>query len=110
MSELLKMIHEQFLDYDKELKELEKEIINTLKTIKSNGIIITGIIYDNKNKIYLKKSRIKVPLYFYKILVLNKKNVLCWIGSNYDGAINKTNLKEINNLLIKYSNKISIKL
>ena len=31
MSELLKMIHEQFLDYDKELKELEKEIIRKYK-------------------------------------------------------------------------------
>ena len=31
MSELLKMIHEQFLEYDKELKELEKEIIRKYK-------------------------------------------------------------------------------
>jgi predicted DNA-binding ArsR family transcriptional regulator len=32
MGELLKMIHEQFLEYDKELKELEKEIIRKYKT------------------------------------------------------------------------------
>jgi len=31
MSELTKMIHEQFLEYDKELKELEKEIIRKYK-------------------------------------------------------------------------------
>ena len=30
-SELLKMIHEQFLEYDNELKELEKEIIRKYK-------------------------------------------------------------------------------
>lgn len=46
MSELLKMIHEQFLDYDKELKELEKEIVRKYKAgedyaddvIKANGL------------------------------------------------------------------------
>jgi len=32
MSELIKMIHEQFLEYDKELKELEKEIIRKYKS------------------------------------------------------------------------------
>ena len=31
MSELIKMIHEQFLEYDKELKKLEKEIIRKYK-------------------------------------------------------------------------------
>jgi predicted DNA-binding ArsR family transcriptional regulator len=31
MSELHKIIHEQFLEYDKELKELEKEIIRKYK-------------------------------------------------------------------------------
>lgn len=31
MSELQAMIHEQFLEYDKELKELEKEIIRKYK-------------------------------------------------------------------------------
>ena len=41
MSELLKMIHEQFLEYDKELKELEKEIIRKYKAGEDYAVDVT---------------------------------------------------------------------
>lgn len=88
--------------------KLEKSIIDTLKLLKSNGIIITGVIYDNNKKTYLGKSRIKIPIIYYKILIINKKTILCWSGSNVNGEITKTNLKTISELNSKNKNKVKI--
>jgi DNA/RNA endonuclease G (NUC1) len=87
---------------------LEKSIIDTLKLLKSNGIIITGVIYDNNKKTYLGKSRIKIPIIYYKILIINKKTIICWSGSNVNGEITKTNLKTISELNSKNKNKVKI--
>ena len=88
--------------------KLEKSIIDTLKLLKSNGIIITGVIYDNNKKTYLGKSRIKIPIIYYKILIINKKTIICWSGSNVNGEITKTNLKTISELNSKNKNKVKI--
>jgi len=41
MSELLKMIHEQFLEYSEQLKEVEKEIIRKYKAGKDYSADVT---------------------------------------------------------------------
>lgn len=76
-------------------KELEGQVENYLiKAKMDKAVIITGVLYDNKNKEYLGKGRIKIPLAYYKIVLVNNE-VLCWIGSNNNGVITKTTLKEI---------------
>lgn len=93
-------------------KGLEKSIVDSISKYKTNVVIITGVIYDNINKQYINKSRIKIPLNFFKILIIPKKHIYVWIGNNDSNNIPQlTNIKLIMQLSKKYKNnfKLSIK-
>ena len=87
--------------------KLEAKVVKTLTTDKTNAIIVTGVIYNNNKKIYLNKSRIKIPMAYYKIVV-TAKSTTCWMGSNINGEIITTDLKTILEVARKNGNKLSI--
>lgn len=78
--------------------KLEKDVENKIKESKSNSTIITGVIYNKDNTKTLPNSRIKIPNYFFKVLIIKKK-VYCWITTNDENyEIKETTLKELNKL------------
>lgn len=87
--------------------QLEKKVVKTLIKEKSDAIIVTGVIYDNNKKVYLYKSRIKIPMSFYKIIV-TKNKITCYIGSNINGEIVTTDLNTIIDICKKNKNTLSI--
>jgi DNA/RNA endonuclease G (NUC1) len=87
--------------------KLEAKVVKTLTLDKTNAIIVTGVIYNNNKKIYLNKSRIKIPMAYYKIVV-TAKSTTCWMGSNINGQIVTTDLKTILEVARKNGNKLSI--
>lgn len=95
-------------------KGLEKNILDTIgiyaKKDKKNSYIITGVIYNNTNPTYLANSRIKIPIYYYKILFVSDK-VYYWLGDNTPGAptpIRLTTNEELNKLF--KDNKMDLKI
>lgn len=92
--------------------QLEKSVEDSIAKYRSDATIITGVIYDNKNKMYLSKSRIKIPEVYYKILVIkNKKRPLTyvWIGSNVNGQVLKSSIPQLNEILRINSNRLEFK-
>ena len=87
--------------------KLEAKVVKTLTLGKTNAIIVTGVIYNNNKKIYLNKSRIKIPMAYYKIVV-TAKSTTCWMGSNINGEIITTDLKTILEVARKNGNKLNI--
>lgn len=87
--------------------QLEKNVEDSIAKYKSNATIITGVIYDSENKEYLGKSRIPIPLAYFKVLII-KKNTYAWIGSNNNGNIVKTTVKELNQIFV--INKMNIQI
>lgn len=95
-------------------KGLEKNILDTIgiyaKKDKKNSYIITGVIYNNANPNYLANSRIKIPIYYYKILFVSDK-AYYWLGDNTPGAANPIRLttnEELNKLFKE--NKMDLKI
>jgi DNA/RNA endonuclease G (NUC1) len=90
-------------------KELEMNIEDSINKHKKDAIIITGVIYNNNDKKYLPNSKIKIPIYYYKILIINKITYV-WLGVNADGkkncVIKQTTIKDLNKIFIK--NKMPI--
>ena len=80
-----------------------------LKSRKTGGIIITGVVYDTDKVPYLNKSRIKIPIMFYKVVILPNNEVFCWTGSNVNGEVIKTDFNTIVTLTKKNKIKIVIK-
>ena len=69
-------------------KRMELGVEDTILKYKTDVRIITGVVYDNNKKTYLSKSRIKIPLYFYKIISIeNKGTEYVWLGSNQNGNV-----------------------
>lgn len=92
--------------------QLEKSVEDSIAKYRSDATIITGVVYDNKNKMYLSKSRIKIPEVYYKILVIkNKKRPLTyvWIGSNVNGQVLKSSIPQLNEILRINSNRLEFK-
>lgn len=96
-------------------KQLEMyHVEDTIKKYKKGAVVITGVIYNENNKNYLLNSRIKIPTYYYKILVINKLTYI-WLGVNddskrpYKEVISNITLKELNQLFVKNKMSISIK-
>jgi DNA/RNA endonuclease G (NUC1) len=87
--------------------KLEAKVVKTLTTDKTNAIIVTGVIYNNNKKKYLNKSRIKIPMAYYKI-VITTKITTCWMGSNINGQIITTDIKTILEVARKNGNKLNI--
>jgi len=74
--------------------QLEGSVENIILKRKANAAIATGVIYRKQNK-YLPKSRIKIPVMFYKILVFDDRDYYCWVGSNVNAFVSKTDLYTI---------------
>lgn len=82
--------------------KLEKNVEDSITKYKSDVTIITGVIYDNKEKNYLDKSKIKIPDVYYKILYIKtkKKNIIrVWVGSNVNGEVMKSDIEQLNGIL-----------
>ena len=90
-------------------KRLEMSVEDSISKYKSDVIIITGVIYNETKKVYLGKSKIKIPEMYYKIITIKTKKPLTyfWIGSNKNGEVMITNIKDLNGVLEQ--NKSSIK-
>lgn len=87
--------------------KLESSVEDSVSKYKKDVIIITGVIYDIKNKIYLDKSKIPIPSNYFKILYIDKK-VYCWIGSNVSGEVKLTTVKELNKIFKTNKQKLKI--
>jgi len=82
--------------------QLERGVEDSIAKYKTDVTIITGVIYDNKNKMYLNKSRIKIPDVYYKILFIKQKKkplTYVWVGSNVNGQILKSDIPQLNGIL-----------
>jgi DNA/RNA endonuclease G (NUC1) len=77
--------------------QMEGGVEDMIAKAKQDVVIITGVIYDPKNTKFMGKSRIPIPSAFYKVLFINK-TTQCWIGSNVNGLITITTLKDLNEL------------
>ena len=89
---------------------LEKSVEDSIAKYHSDVTIITGVIYDNTNKSYLIKSRVKIPEGFYKILYIKKQKLTyVWIGSNNNGEIINCKLKDLNTVLSINKNDLQFK-
>jgi DNA/RNA endonuclease G (NUC1) len=78
-------------------EQLEMHVEDTIAKYKSDAVIITGVIYDYTKNTYLAKSRIRVPVSYYKILTLSNK-AYAWIGSNLNEGIIPTSINELNEI------------
>jgi DNA/RNA endonuclease G (NUC1) len=87
--------------------QMEGDIEDSIAKYQKDAIIITGVIYDGKKTIYMGKSKIPIPMSFFKILYIDKK-VFCWIGSNINGLITTTTVKELNEIF--KLNKMTLKI
>lgn len=90
-------------------KRLEMSVEDSISKYKSDVIIITGVIYNETKKVYLGKSKIKIPEMYYKILYIKTKKPVTyiWVGSNKNGEVMITNIKDLNGVL--ELNKSSVK-
>jgi DNA/RNA endonuclease G (NUC1) len=77
--------------------QLERKVVTNLVDSKSGAVIVTGVIYD-KNSKKLGKSRIKIPVTYYKIVV-TKKGTTCYVGSNINGQVTTVDLSVIKDLV-----------
>ena len=85
--------------------KLEKLVEDTIKNLKKDVTIITGVIYL---KPYNYINKIPIPTYFFKVLFIGGKKMV-WIGSNEDCKIVEINLKQLNMLLRKSGENVVIK-
>jgi DNA/RNA endonuclease G (NUC1) len=77
--------------------QLEADVEDLIAKSKQDVVIITGVIYDPKNKQYLGKSKIPIPVSYFKILFINGGSK-CWVGSNINGMVSVITLAELNEL------------
>lgn len=91
-------------------RQLEKQVVDTIKKYQKDATIITGVLYNNNKTTckYLPNSRIKIPIAYYKIVVLPKKTI-CYISNNDDkDKVNITTLSSILKLAKKNKNNLKI--
>ena len=92
-------------------KQMEGSVEDTISKYKSDVSIITGVIYNNHKRVYLGKSRIKIPLYYYKIVSIQKNDKLyVWLGSNVNGNVITISVTQLNVILKKYNNSLVFKI
>lgn len=87
--------------------QMEGGIEDSIAKYKKDAVIITGVIYDGKKTMYMGKSKIPIPMSFFKVVYIDKK-VFCWIGSNINGLITTTTVKELNEIF--KLNKMTLKI
>lgn len=92
-------------------KRLEMSVEDSISKYKTDVLIITGVIYDESKKVYLGKSKIKIPEMYYKILCIKLKKPITyvWVGSNKNGEITKSTIKELNGVLELNKSKLIFK-
>lgn len=88
--------------------KLEKGVEDSIAKYKTNATIITGVIYDGSKVEYLGKTKIKIPIAYFKILVF-KKHTYAWIGSNNNGLITETTVKNLNEIFVLNKMNLIIK-
>jgi DNA/RNA endonuclease G (NUC1) len=87
--------------------QMEGGVEDSIAKYKKDAVIITGVIYDGKKTTYMGKSKIPIPMSFFKVVYIDKK-VFCWIGSNINGLITTTTVKELNEIF--KLNKMTLKI
>lgn len=87
---------------------LEAKVIKLIQNEKADATIITGVIYNNNAKEYLSNSRIKIPIAYYKILIIKNKSTTAWIGSNINGLVLEATVEGILNMARSNGNSINI--
>jgi len=92
-------------------KRLELSVEDSISKYKVDVQIITGVIYDDTKKVYLGKSKIKIPEMYYKILTIKSKKPITyvWLGSNKNGEVTKSTIKELNGVLELNKSKLIFK-
>jgi len=75
--------------------QMEGGIEDSIAKYRKDAIIITGVVYDGKKTTYMGKSKIPIPISFFKVLYIDKL-VFCWVGSNVNGQIISISIKELN--------------
>jgi DNA/RNA endonuclease G (NUC1) len=88
--------------------QLEGSVEDSIAKYKKDAIIITGVIYDGTKVTYLGKSRIKIPISYFKVLHIDNKTY-CWVGSNINGLIVPISIIDLNAVILKNKNNFSIK-
>ena len=88
--------------------QLEGKVEDLIKSSKENCTIVTGVLYEADNVVYLKGSKIKVPFVYYKILYIRGIEAQAWIGSNNNGMITVSDVKSILEIARKNGNKLDI--
>jgi DNA/RNA endonuclease G (NUC1) len=81
-------------------EQLEMHVEDSIGKYKEDVVIITGVIYDYNSSTphdFLYKSRVRIPIAYYKILVLKTKTY-CWVGSNNNESILPTTISELNKM------------
>jgi len=79
-------------------RKMEMQVLDTLQLLKVDAKIITGVVYNTKKKSYLANSRIKIPVYYYKI-VMFKNEKLIYLGSNDEKAkVEKVDYKKLQSI------------
>lgn len=87
--------------------QLEASVEDSISKYQHDAIIITGVIYEGQKKEYLPKSKIPIPISYFKVLYIDKRRY-CWIGSNVNGEIIPITIKELNELFL--INKMNLKI
>ena len=88
--------------------QLEGDVEDLISKSKQDVVIITGVIYDPKNKKFMGNSRIPIPNSFFKVLFING-TTKCWIGSNINGMISVITLIDLNELFKLNKMNLTIK-
>lgn len=88
--------------------QLEGDIEDLVSKGKEDAVIITGVIYDPNNKKFMGKSKIPIPVSYFKVLFLYGDSV-CWIGSNINGMVSLITLTELNELFKLNKMNLTIK-
>ena len=88
--------------------QLEGDIEDLVTKGKQDVVIITGVIYDPKNKKRMGKSKIPIPVSYFKVLFIDGGTV-CWVGSNINGMISVITLTELNELFKLNKMNLTIK-
>jgi len=86
-------------------EQLEMHVLDTIAKYKKDAILITGCIYELNNTKYLPNSKIKIPAYYFKTLLINNISY-CWIGDNKTGLIKIIKLDTLNSIFLK--NKMNL--
>lgn len=87
--------------------QLEGDVEDIISKLRQDVVIITGVIYDPKNKKFMGKSKVPIPSAYFKILFING-DTICWIGSNINGEVTLITLEELNELFVLNKMKLVI--